>query len=233
MNRLFAVLARYRPVLNRVMYALALLGVLNSVHLAVQASIGFEQGCIGSVTPEFLSGITDCGAVVTSDASVLLGVSNTVWGLLFYAAVAVGSFALLFLSRRWSALVRAVRGLLILLAFVYTVYLVYYQFFEIREICALCMVSAALITGLLIVQMIALFHRPTFSFARPSSSYKRRQEARRFLALAAVIGLLAAADVIYFEYYAEPADPWEELLEEEFGYVNYVHSAKKVQLLLE
>ncbi len=217
MNRLFAILARYRPTLNRFIYVLALLGLLNTGHLAIQQSRGFDQGCFGGAVPTLLSTTTDCGSVVQSEASTLLGVSNTTWGLLFYATVAAGSFSLLFVSRRWSALIRAGRAVLIFFAFAYSVYLVYYQIAELTQICLLCMISATLASGLFVAQLIGLLHHPTYTFARPEGPYRRRREARLFIGLAFVVGLVFAADMVYFKYYAEPVDPMEQLLEEEFG----------------
>jgi uncharacterized membrane protein len=199
------------------MYILALVGLLNTAHLAIQESRGFEDGCFGGAVPTLLGTSTDCGSVVESEAGRMFGVSNVIWGLLFYVTIAGGSFSLLYMDRQGAALLRAGRAVLIFLASGYSAYLVYYQVFALEQICALCMISAAVVSGLFIAQLIGLFHRPTFTFARPDAPHKRRREAKLFMGLLLLAGVLIAVELAYFKFYAEPVDPMEKLLEEEFG----------------
>ena len=76
-------LATYRPVIDRILFVLAILGVLTTVHLWIQQGRGFDQGCWGFNPPSAEEAATfNCEAVVYSDAGKLFGLSNVYWGML-------------------------------------------------------------------------------------------------------------------------------------------------------
>ena len=185
----------YRPALNRLLFGLALLGVLVVVHLWIQQGRGFDQGCWGFNPDDAASAAAfDCAIVTESASGTLLGLSNVVWGLGFYLAVAALSAALAFAGPVRRRSLGMGRAALIGGGFLYAMYLVYEQFFSIGELCALCLTSAAIATSLFVVQAISLF--------RPASVGQRRvrSEARPayYAALAALVLLLIGADVVYF-----------------------------------
>lgn len=197
------------------MYAAALLGVLTTVHIGLQQQRGFDEGCFGAATPEVVKTSTDCGAVVESEAGTFAGVSNAVWGFLFYTAVAGLSLSLLFLSGRWVFYLKSLRALLIVLAVGYTVYLVHYQFFVIEQLCALCLISAVLILTLFGLLTGDFLRPPTWSYTVDRSRTKTgkiKREVGILGVLTVSAALLVAADVFYTQPPAEPPplDSWEE-----------------------
>lgn len=137
-------------VLNRIFFAVALFGILLTLHLWIQTERGFDRGCLGLSNPAPTAEL-GCEAVAQSDASRLLGVSNVVWGFLFYVFMAGLAFVRTFVSEaraRWLK-----RGLFVFsgFAFLYSVYLVLYQVFAIEDVCVLCLTSAGTVTTLLII----------------------------------------------------------------------------------
>ena len=67
-SRLPAGLRSFRPVLDRLVFALALLGVLLAVHLWIQQGRGFDRGCFGFSQPD-PSVTIGCEVVTASTAS--------------------------------------------------------------------------------------------------------------------------------------------------------------------
>ncbi len=133
-------------------FALALFGLLVVVQLALKAS-GAETvvGC----SDEAGAG---CSSVTTGPYSRFLGVSNVVWGGLFYgliAALRLGYGATADGRLRLASLAVAGGGLL------YSGYLVYLQAAVIGQFCALCMTSAAT------VALLAVLHAVEHARARP------------------------------------------------------------------
>lgn len=212
MGRLLAVVSGYRPIINRLIYGLALLGVLDTVHLAIQQARGFEQGCFGAAAPDLLAGISDCGAVIGSQAGTVMGVSNTVWGMIFYALVAILSILLVFLPVQWRRSCRLLRGGLIAFAFFYSGYLVYYQFAELEQLCILCMISAGLVTALLSLAAFELLTAAPYLSERSWTPPTVKRELAYLGAITLFIGLLLAAEVSYLAL-NEPGDPWQEEFE--------------------
>jgi len=135
-------LSNARPVLDFLCYALALVGFLVVVHLWIQTQRGFDRGCFGfSQTIEAVG----CEAVVTSDAGKLLGISNVIWGLLFYIAVGVLSFRVIRSTAAKLRSAKLLRTALITVGVAYSAYLVYVQSMQIGEYCKLCMISAGIV----------------------------------------------------------------------------------------
>ena len=195
-----------RPGLNRLLFAIALLGVLVVAHLAIQQGRGFDQGCWGfNPDDDASAAVFDCALVTESSSGTLLGLSNVVWGLGFYLGVAALSAALAFASPARRRPLGQARAVLIGGGFLYAMYLVYEQFFTIGELCALCLTSAGIATTLFAVQAFGLFG-PTAAGRRET-----RREARPayYAALAGLVVLLIGADVVYFNN-LETAPPTAE-----------------------
>ena len=110
-------------------------------------------------TQAFCSGVGDCEAVNTSIYSEIRGVPVAILGLAAYAAIAL-VLALegrLRLAADYGPL--AVFGLA-LTGTLYSAYLTYVEFFVINAICPYCVVSALVITSLLILAIVRLARGP-------------------------------------------------------------------------
>ncbi len=158
-------LSHYRPVLDRTLFVLALLGVLLVIHLWMQQERGFDQGCFGFNTEyeQARQATFDCEAVTQSDAGSFLGLSNVVWGLAFYLTVALLGAGVALLPAR-TALLKKIRGVVIVLGFLYAIWLVNVQFNVLGDLCALCLISAG-ITTLLFLTLALDFFQPNPSVA--------------------------------------------------------------------
>ena len=189
-----APLSVYRPSLDRLILGVSLLGVLLAVHLWFQQSQGFEAGCTGFADGSAPS-LFDCGAVVGSAAGTFLGVSNTIWGLLFYLAVAALTAAV---DVRPTGPVRALKQVrlgLVGVGFVYQAYLTIYQFTALDARCLLCLVSAFLVL-LLTILVIRDLRQP---IATPKRQVKPVADTRLVAALGVVTALLVVGDLLYFQ----------------------------------
>lgn len=150
----------YRPPIDRTLFALALLGLLVVVHLWMQQERGFDRGCFGFNTAfEQRQQAFDCELVTESEQGTFLGLSNVVWGLGFYAVVALLGAGVAFMPDRRAQL-RKLRLIVIAIGFLYAVYLVYAQFTQVGALCALCLISAG-ITTLLFATAGFDFYRST------------------------------------------------------------------------
>lgn len=200
---LVARLTSYRPVLDRVIFGLAALGLLTSVHLSIQQSRGFEDGCFGfeaAPTAAF-----NCGAVTSSAASTFLGVSNSIWGILFHAAVAILTAGAAFAAVNRRSLLKKGRAALIGFGFIYSMYLVYYQFFELEQLCALCLTSAGIVTLMMILQVIDLTKtEPSDPSQSETMSLKPKRELAYMGAVVVLVAALVGADFVYFQPAAPP-----------------------------
>ncbi len=155
-------LSQYRPPLDRAFFALSLVGFLVVVHLGLQDRIGFSRGCMGFQTNEAVESAFNCELVTGSEAGTFLGLSNIAWGIAFYVTVALLGAAAMALPAR-TALLKRLRGGVVVLGFAYALFLVSKQV-EMGEYCALCLTSAA-ITALLFTLLIVDFFRPNTSVA--------------------------------------------------------------------
>jgi len=189
-----------RPILDRLVFVFALLGVLTSIHLFIQQNRGFDQGCFGFTTSEEVEATFDCSVVTESDAAKILGISNVYWGFAFYVFIASLSVGVFVISNQRRQLLKGVRAISIVLGFIYSGYLVYYQFFDIEELCALCLTSAAIETALLITVITDFLSRPNRAIIQKSNMTSRnltRELAVPGILIVLVI-VLAGADFIYF-----------------------------------
>lgn len=148
-----------KPVLDFLYYALALLGIIVVVHLWIQSGRGFDRGCFGFSAPETVTPSVGCEAVIGSDAGKLFGVSNIVWGLLFYIALAGVSFFSIRQSPADAVRTKTLRLAMIAVGLVYSAYLSYVQYFQLGEFCKLCLTSASIVLLLAIVSAVDLSRR--------------------------------------------------------------------------
>lgn len=193
-------LSQYRPTLDRLLFGVALLGVLVTVHLGIQQGRGFDRGCLGFSSPEAAAEQTfDCSAVVSSSAGTFLGTSNATWGLIFYSVVAALSLAVVFSKGGRLRAVKWARAGLITFGLLFSLRLTYLQFTSLSALCALCLISAALSATLFALLAADFFTTPSRSSDSPMSTRRPiRREATLFAALAAVLFVLIGADLLYF-----------------------------------
>ncbi len=188
-----------RSVLNRVFLALGLFGILVVVHLGIQASRGFDQGCLGFLGGDASGSTFDCAAVLQTSAGSFLGISNTVWGFLFYGFVVVTTLMIMFADKGLRDIGNKARPVGIGLGFLYSLYLVYYQFAVIGELCALCLLSAALVL-LLAIAVVIYMRLPEVTphpKKRPAKN-KNMKDLRFASVLVFLTVILAGADFLYF-----------------------------------
>lgn len=183
-----------RPWINRLMFVLALLGLLDVTHLWVQQQRQFAEGCFGVASLAPLEKAFDCAAVVQSAAGTFLGVSNTIWGGLFYAAIALLSALALGLPAHRRLVPKLLRSGLLLWGLLYTLYLLYYQTFVLATFCALCLVSAALVLAMAGLQAYELFSQRLKLMERTETL---RTERWALGVLAGIVLLLMGADVYW------------------------------------
>ena len=197
----------WRAPLDRTVYGLALIGILDAAHIAIQKRGGFGQGCTGFSSSAFTGSVFDCSAVTGSEAGVFLGVSNAMWGLLFYAAVAILTAAAAWNFREKRALYKVARAVLVTGGLAYTAYLVYYQVAVLEQLCILCLVSAGIVALLAILHGIDVTLSP-IPTTEPSSNMisKPLREIAWMGALLLFLGTLIAADAMYFSN-SEPELP--------------------------
>lgn len=184
----------YRPGLDRLIFGLALFGILVVVHLWLMSGRGFDRGCLGFSEPD---PTFDCEAVVQSEAGQLFGISNVVWGFLFYLLVAWMSAAVVLVNDPLRERIKQARAVLLAFGVIYSSYLVYVQYVQLGEYCLLCLMSAATVLVLLLVQGYELIRAPAgihglVRRARPG-------EGRLYAGMAAVLLVVAIADVAYFK----------------------------------
>ncbi len=198
-----------RALIDRAIYILALLGLLDAAHIAIQKQSGFAQGCTGFSGSALTGALFDCGAVTGSAAGVFLGVSNALWGMSFYAAIALLTLAVAwnFLGKR--AFCKAARAALVAFGLAYSGYLVYYQIAVLEQLCILCLISAGIVALLAILHGLDVKLSPVSTTDTESPSNMTPKPLREILwmgGLLLLVGTIIAADAMYFDQY-EPELP--------------------------
>ena len=188
--------ARHQPVYERLLFGVALLGVLTVGHMMLTASTNFEQDCFFGAF-ESQTQVSGCQAAFESAVGKPLGVSNAVWGGLFYLAVAGLGVAIAMGAQARRPLLKKVRAALLAAGFLYSLFLTAYQFIVLPARCPLCMISAGLVAGLVVVQAVYLFN-PVDASARTMKAFKKKREGALYGALAVLALLLIGADIVYF-----------------------------------
>ena len=192
-------LRNYCPRVEQLIFVLALIGLLDVVHLWVQASRDFAGGCTGLRSMEAGGGGSafDCAAVTSGPGSELFGISNLTWGLLFYSAIIAITIVVMWAApqvRRW---VRAGRAMMLSSGVGYSAYLTYVQVAVIEPFCMLCFFSAVIVTSLMTVELLAL--SGTIGTPRAVTDSVWEHQASLLARLTVVAGLIGAADVVFFK----------------------------------
>lgn len=191
-------LAAHRPSLERILFILALAGVLVTWHLNIWYG---KEAALLTDDPVCGAGF-DCQAVLASDP-MPLGVPSAVWGLLFYLAVAGVCAGIAFLSGEKGLLLKKARVGLISVGLAYSLFLTGYQFFALSDRCLLCLLSASVVALMAVTQYVYLF-KP----ARPTRSRRSapglKLEYQIYGGLAVLLLLLGGADFVYFNSLSLP-----------------------------
>ena len=186
-------LSTYRPVIDRILFALAIVGVLTTIHLWIQQGRGFDQGCWGFNPPSGEEATFNCEAVVYSDAGKLFGISNVYWGMLFYFVLAAIGYLVGKAQPEDVGRWKRVRGAMIVAGFFYSMYLVYIQFNSIGELCALCLTSAGIATLMFITLLADLG-----TAGQDTPAVESASGLRFYTSIAAIAALMAVVDLVYF-----------------------------------
>ena len=170
----------YRPLFERCLYALALAGILLTVHLAF-----WYSGPTTAVDPVCGAGF-DCEAVLNEDPAPL-GMSSTYWGLLFYVAIAAIGIGIMTKGGRLGRWLSTLRRLAIGAGFLYSIFLTTLQFAILADRCLLCLISAGIVT---LMVAALLLERYMGNVAAPPPA----RALRLYGGLAAVALVLVLAD---------------------------------------
>ena len=172
------------------------------VHLWIMVDRGFDRGCFGFSEPTATVG---CEIVTSSGAGKMFGVSNAVWGLVFYLGLVLLSALAALAGKEANPVWRRLRFAALFVGVGYSGWLVYIQAAQIGEFCRLCLISAGIVTFLFLLVLIELATEPP-----PDRPAMRKPALFTALVLATVV--LAAADLSYFsglqvvEVTEEPAE---------------------------
>jgi uncharacterized membrane protein len=139
---------------------------------------------------------SDCSAVIHSEYSQFFGIPVEVFGMFYYAAIAVGYLSIL--SYPAIALSEISFGLFAMtaVAFLFSLYLVTIQAFALRQWCVWCLVSA-LISSLLFFAALPL---SGFSFVALLSKHHDILLMLYRLGLAAGIGGTTVINIFFFKF---------------------------------
>ena len=194
-------LTSYRPIIDTVLFVLAIIGVLVTVHLWIQQEIvQFSQGCWGFNPPAGgAPAQSDCALVAQSDAGKLFGISNVFWGIGYYVLLALAGFMIVRAGTDRLPLLKRLRAGFIAFGFFFSIYLVNVQlgFVEqglIQETCKLCMTSAAIAATMFVVMLIDVFTRPD----EETVSEDSMQPARLYTLLPIIAIVLLVGDFAWF-----------------------------------
>jgi len=196
---------RYRPRLERLLFGLALLGVLDVVHLFIQQNHEFEDGCLGLASLDSAGSTFDCAAVTTGPGSELFGVSNITWGFGFYLLAALLTVLVFWAGpgiREW---IQGARTGVFTGGVLYAVYLTYLQAAHIGAFCALCLVSAVIATLLFGTQVVILALSSSSTEPSMTSRLVKRQVALFVYFVAAAL-VLVGADLVSFDGWRSPSE---------------------------
>ncbi len=185
-------LSTYRPLLDGAIFVLGLLGILVVVHLWIQSGRGFDRGCFGFTDPAEVTTAVDCEAVTGSDAGTRFGVSNIIWGLVFYLGLTGLGFLVAATKAGAVGTWKKVRAAAIGIGFVYSLYLVYIQYFQLGQFCRLCLISASIVAILFLLTVY------DWKSSLKVKSGPKPRPLGRFSALTVATIVLAGADVMYF-----------------------------------
>ena len=127
---------------ERILFFLASLGVVLTIHIWIQRQKGYAEGCWGS---RKLLASSGCGALTQAPEPRLLGLPPVVLGFIFYACAALLSFSTAVMPGLLGSGSKSVQDPLWLLGFIASVYYTGYQYFKVKALCVLCALSSALV----------------------------------------------------------------------------------------
>jgi len=190
-------MAIHRPRYERLLFGLALIGVLVTGHLNIW------YGSAAAQADDPVCGVGfDCQAVLASDPAPL-GVPSAVWGLLFYLSMAALCAAIAFWSEDRRPLLKTIRAVGIGFGLLYSLFLTGYQFFGLSDRCLLCLLSALTVTVMAVVQGLYLFK------AAPAHSHRETplpsREYKVYGILTVLLVLFVGADFGYYSTQEKPA----------------------------
>ncbi len=107
-------------------------------------------------------GVGDCEAVNTSIYSELLGIPVALLGALTYATIILLNVGLL--SGLLSELAARIQFFLVMLGVLFSAYLTYIELFVLHTICPWCVISAMLISAIMLLSVPALRAEPEPEF---------------------------------------------------------------------
>lgn len=195
---------RYCPQLEGLLFGLSLLGTLLVMHLYVQQTRGFTEGCFGFGAVDAAS-IFDCAAVTTGPGSELFGVSNLVWGFAFYGAVAICTVGIFLVRPHLREWVQGLRTTLLTGGVLYSGVLTYLQLGALEGICPLCLASTVIVT-LLFGTQISVLAFSSSSVDTPMSARLVKRQVALFVYLIATAVVLAGADLVSFAETQAPSE---------------------------
>ncbi len=135
---------------NRVLIALAIVGLAVSIYMTVYKITSNNKMCLGS---------GDCATVNSSRYSEVNGIPVAALGVVGYAAI----LAVLLLEKRISFFKENGSLLLFgmaLTGFLFTLWLIYVEIFLIYALCPFCLVSQITMTAIFILAVIRLIKNP-------------------------------------------------------------------------
>ncbi len=146
-------LSTYRPVIDRAIFVLALVGLAVVSHIAFQSARGMAGGCSGFDPANLDATPSGCATVLSSSyATAFGGITNTALGLVFYGIVALLSAAIV-VSPEMLPVLKRVRGGILVVGAAYALYLIGILVSGAAGgLCALCLTS-----HVLTLAMAALF----------------------------------------------------------------------------
>ncbi len=204
------VLPAQTALLRLLIVAAALCGALVVTHLKLQESNGFANGCSGLATaavtydPTAPAETSGCAEVTQGPYSTILGVSNIVWGFVFYALIVGLRLAY---SVTASDRLRAASFAASAVGVAFAAYFVYVMFGVIGHVCALCLTSHAF-TLLLFAMHLAEARRVRGPAASPTRAAAPRSVGaalRPYAPLLGLFALLAVADIAWAGRSGAPA----------------------------
>lgn len=200
---------------HRLIFCLALAGLLITAHLHALKQRGFDRGCLGIGEPAAREAVVSlpCAEVSAHPAGRILGVEVTVPGFLFYAAAAAASHLAATGSARAAATAARLLTFLLPAGLVFSAWLTLVQRFGVGAFCPLCLASAL---AVLLMNAARFLPGPrTAADAAPPAHDDPVRVAREtaFLSLAAFVFAAALAFDLVFVLDAGSGEPRREAVE--------------------
>lgn len=97
---------------------------------------------------------SDCDAVVHSQYSTFLGIPLEIYGMIYFALIALFFLSAIFIPNLYSPYLQIIILIIAFISFLFSVYLAFIQIILIREWCMWCLISTILTTLLLVAVLI-------------------------------------------------------------------------------